>query len=130
MVKLRQLVAGNWKMNGTLASAGVLLNGLRAGAPGLSCEMLVCPPATLVSLAAHALLGSGAAVGGQDCHAKASGAHTGDISAAQLRDAGATFVILGHSERTRPVRGCMTTTHPPFAWNCRMAAASSSSQIS
>ncbi len=96
---MRQLIAGNWKMNGTLASAGVLLNGLRAGAPGLSCEMLVCPPATLVSLAAHALLGSGIAVGGQDCHAKASGAHTGDISPAQLRDAGASFVILGHSER-------------------------------
>ncbi len=96
---MRQLIAGNWKMNGTLAMAGGMLNALRGAADGLACDLLVCPPATLVSVAAHGLLGSAVAVGGQDCHAKKSGAHTGDISAAMLRDAGATHVILGHSER-------------------------------
>jgi len=96
---MRQLIAGNWKMNGSLAMAGGLVNALRTVAGGLACDLLVCPPATLVQVAAHGLLGSGVAVGGQDCHAKASGAHTGDISAAMLRDAGATHVILGHSER-------------------------------
>ena len=96
---MRQLIAGNWKMNGVLPSAGSLLNALRAGANGLSCDLLVCPPATLLTAAAQALLGSAVAVGGQDCHARPSGAHTGDISAAMLRDAGATWVILGHSER-------------------------------
>jgi triosephosphate isomerase len=74
------------------------MNALRGTGP-LGCDLLVCPPATLVSITAHGLLGSGIAVGGQDCHAKASGAHTGDISAAMLRDAGASHVILGHSER-------------------------------
>lgn len=96
---LRPLIAGNWKMNGSTAMAAGLLNRLRADGPGVPAELLVCPPATLVGLAAHALLGSGVAVGGQDCHARASGAHTGDISAPLLRDAGATHVILGHSER-------------------------------
>ncbi len=97
---MRQLIAGNWKMNGSAAMAGALVNALRAEAgKGLGCDLLVCPPATLVTIAAQALLGSEVAVGGQDCHAKASGAHTGDISAAMLRDCGATHVILGHSER-------------------------------
>jgi triosephosphate isomerase len=96
---MRALIAGNWKMNGTLASCAALLSTLCEGASGLSCDLLVCPPATLVHAAAQALAGSQIAVGGQDCHAKASGAHTGDVSAAQLRDAGATHVILGHSER-------------------------------
>jgi triosephosphate isomerase (TIM) len=97
---MRQLIAGNWKMNGSLAMAGGLVNALRAAADeGLGCDLLVCPPATLVTMAAHALLGSAVAVGGQDCHARKSGAHTGDISAAMLRDCGATQVILGHSER-------------------------------
>jgi triosephosphate isomerase len=96
---MRQLVAGNWKMNGSLVMAGPLLNALRAAAGGLACDLLVCPPATLLTIAAHALLGSPVAVGGQDCHARPSGAHTGDISAAMLRDCGATHVILGHSER-------------------------------
>ena len=98
---MRQLIAGNWKMNGSLTMAGGLANALRAAAAdgALPCDLLVCPPATLVTIAAHALLGSPVAVGGQDCHAKKSGAHTGDISAAMLRDCGATHVILGHSER-------------------------------
>ena len=95
---MRQLIAGNWKMNGSLAMANALLAALREAEP-LGCDLLVCPPATLLTIAAHALHGSPIAVGGQDCHARPSGAHTGDISAAQLRDAGATHVILGHSER-------------------------------
>lgn len=98
---MRQLIAGNWKMNGSLAMAGALLTALRSAwaEGGLACDLLVCPPATLVSIAAHGLLGSRVAVGGQDCHANSAGAHTGDISAPMLRDAGATHVILGHSER-------------------------------
>lgn len=95
----RQLVAGNWKMNGSLAEANALLGALRAGAAGLTCDLLVCPPATLLREAASLLAGSPIAVGGQDCHAKQKGAHTGDISAAMLKEAGAGFVILGHSER-------------------------------
>ena len=62
-------------------------------------EVLICPPATLISRAADAARGTGLAIGGQDCHAAESGAHTGDVAAAMLRDAGATYVILGHSER-------------------------------
>jgi triosephosphate isomerase (TIM) len=98
---MRQLIAGNWKMNGSLMMAGALANALRAasGEGRLACDLLVCPPATLLTVAAHALLGSAVAVGAQDCHPRASGAHTGDISAAMLRDCGATHVILGHSER-------------------------------
>jgi len=103
---MRQLIAGNWKMNGSRAMAAELANALRtATAEGLlsggklACDLLVCPPATLVSVVAHALLGSAVAVGGQDCHAALSGAHTGDVSAAMLRDCGATYVIVGHSER-------------------------------
>ena len=95
---MRQLIAGNWKMNGTPAMASALLAALRAAGPQ-ACDLLACPPATLLATAAQALQGSAIAVGGQDCHAKPSGAHTGDISAAMLRDAGASHVILGHSER-------------------------------
>lgn len=96
---MRQLIAGNWKMNGSLAMAAGLADALRAAAGGLACDLLVCPPATLVQAVAQGLAGSGVAVGGQDCHAKGSGAHTGDIAAAMLREVGATHVILGHSER-------------------------------
>ena len=95
---MRQLIAGNWKMNGAPAMASALLAALRAAGP-LACDLLVCPPATLLATAAQALQGSPIAVGGQDCHARPAGAHTGDISAPMLRDAGATYVILGHSER-------------------------------
>jgi triosephosphate isomerase (TIM) len=95
---LRQLVAGNWKMNGLgadLAQLEALKQGL---GPATPCDVLVCPPATLIARAAE--LGDGAfAIGAQDCHAKASGAFTGDISAEMLKDAGATSVIVGHSER-------------------------------
>jgi triosephosphate isomerase (TIM) len=96
---MRQLIAGNWKMHMLRDQAIELANGVRAGAQGLACDLLVCPPFTAVEQVARALAGSSVAVGGQDCHTAQQGAHTGDISAAMLRDAGATWVILGHSER-------------------------------
>ncbi|MFL1460858.1 triose-phosphate isomerase [Roseococcus sp. DSY-14] len=91
------LIAGNWKMHGTLSEAAALADGVRAGVAGAG--LLVCPPALHVAAVADRLRGSAVAVGGQDCHAQAKGAHTGDVSAPMLRDAGASFVILGHSER-------------------------------
>ena len=96
---MRQLIAGNWKMNGLHADGVALATAIRAGADGVGCEMLVCPPATVLAAVAEALRGSSIGVGGQDCHVKAKGAHTGDISPEMLRDAGAGWVILGHSER-------------------------------
>lgn len=102
MTKLgsRPLIAGNWKMNGLAASAGELA-AMIAEAPTVSAkvDLLICPPATLLSAFAAKAKGSPVAIGAQDCHAKASGAHTGDISAEMLIDAGATSVIVGHSER-------------------------------
>jgi len=97
---LRPLVAGNWKMNGLRSSVGELRK-IMAGAGVLSgrADLMVCPPATLVAAFAEAARGSAVAIGGQDCHAKASGAHTGDIAAEMLADAGASAVIVGHSER-------------------------------
>jgi triosephosphate isomerase (TIM) len=94
----RPLVAGNWKMNG-LAAAEAELAKIIAGAAGLRCDLMVCPPATLIVEFAAAARGSSVAVGGQDCHPEASGAHTGDIAAEMLADAGATAFIVGHSER-------------------------------
>jgi triosephosphate isomerase len=94
-----QLIAGNWKMNGTAALAEAIATPLALAADELACELLVCPPATLLAWTAQLLHGSKVAVGGQDCHAKPAGAHTGDVSALMLRDAGAAWVILGHSER-------------------------------
>lgn len=96
---MRQLIAGNWKMNGLGGDTSAICGPLRAGADGLACDLLVCPPFTRIVTAANILVGSAVAVGGQDCHVNEKGAHTGDISAAMLRDAGATWVILGHSER-------------------------------
>ena len=95
---MKKLAAGNWKMNGTTASLAEL-QALIAANPSPTCEMLVCPPATLVAAASALTQNTNLHIGGQDCHAKASGAHTGDISAAMLKDAGASHVILGHSER-------------------------------
>lgn len=98
--KRRPLIAGNWKMNGLKASLSELVAmGQGAGEIGQKADLLICPPATLVSSAVAAASGSKVAIGGQDCHPKASGAHTGDISAEMLADAGATAVIVGHSER-------------------------------
>jgi triosephosphate isomerase len=96
---MRQLIAGNWKMNMLRGPAVELASEVGSGAQGLICDLLVCPPFTVLEPVARALAGSAVAVGGQDCHTAQSGAHTGDISAAMLRDAGATWVILGHSER-------------------------------
>ena len=96
---MRQLIAGNWKMNGLLADSGTLARAVAAGAGGCSADLLLCPPATVIRPVAEALAGTAVVVGGQDCHAAASGAHTGDVSAGMLRDAGAAWVILGHSER-------------------------------
>ena len=92
----RKLAAGNWKMNGTGASLSEL-EALAAAPLPAGVDVLICPPAPLISRAA-AVAGA-IAVGGQDCHAQTSGAHTGDTSAEMLRDAGASYVILGHSER-------------------------------
>ena len=96
---MRALIAGNWKMNGLLADAERIAAPLAGAAAALPCDLLVCPPATLIATVARRLAGSAVAVGAQDCHAGHAGAHTGDLSAAMLRDAGATWVILGHSER-------------------------------
>ena len=97
----KRLIAGNWKMNGLRADGLALARELaeRAKAARLGCELLVCPPATLLVLVAEALQGSGIALGGQDCHAAPKGAFTGSISAEMLRDVGCTHAIVGHSER-------------------------------
>ncbi|MEX0365137.1 MAG: triose-phosphate isomerase, partial [Ruegeria sp.] len=92
----RTLAAGNWKMNGTpemLADLAALTTG------DTGPQILICPPAPLLTRAADVTLSSPVEIGGQDCHANASGAHTGDIAANMLKDAGATAVIVGHSER-------------------------------
>ncbi len=105
MANRTKLVAGNWKMNGLRADgqalAGELARRMRQvpDAEGLCCELLVCPPATLLATVHGLIAGSGIALGGQDCHAAPKGAFTGDLSAEMLADAGCTHVILGHSER-------------------------------
>src|ERR1700760_4174730 len=98
---IRPLIAGNWKMNGLRASMSEF-EAMIAGAAKVTgkADLLVCPPATLIAAFAVQLSGSkSVAIGGQDCHPKPSGAHTGDISAEMLADAGASAVIVGHSER-------------------------------
>lgn len=95
---IRPLVAGNWKMNGLTASAGELSK-IIAGAGAVKADLMVCPPATLVAAFAKTAQGAPVTIGGQDCHAAAAGAHTGDIAAEMLADAGARAVIVGHSER-------------------------------
>jgi triosephosphate isomerase (TIM) len=97
---IRPLIAGNWKMNGlklSTAEFDAMLAG--AGAVAGKVDLLVCPPATLIAGFADKARGSRLKVGAQDCHPKASGAHTGDISAEMLADAGASAIIVGHSER-------------------------------
>ena len=95
----RPLVAGNWKMNG-LKAAGAELAKMMEGARALpKADLIICPPFTLLVLFAGMAKGSRLAVGAQDCHAEPAGAFTGDISAEMLADAGATAVIVGHSER-------------------------------
>jgi triosephosphate isomerase len=95
---MRKLAAGNWKMNGTSASLAEI-DALIGAHPALACEVLICPPATLIAQMVWKRGKHPVAVGGQNCHAAASGAHTGDISAGMIADAGGTYVILGHSER-------------------------------
>jgi len=94
----RPVVAGNWKMHGLRSSLGELER-IMAGAWSLTANLMICPPATLIAAAAALAEGSRVVIGGQDCHAEAAGAFTGDISAEMLRDSGARAVIVGHSER-------------------------------
>jgi triosephosphate isomerase len=98
---VRPLVAGNWKMNG-LSGSLVEIDAIRqaadSGESG-SAELLICPPATLIAQAAWRIKGGELSLGAQECYTEPSGAFTGDISAAMLKDAGASYVIVGHSER-------------------------------
>lgn len=98
---IKPLVAGNWKMNGSIAGLDELRTIAHAFKSGLErkVDCIICPPATLISRAHEMLTGTPVKVGGQDCHEKDHGAHTGDISAAMLKEAGASYVIVGHSER-------------------------------
>ena len=97
---LRPLIAGNWKMNGFQQSATELASVIEGAGPlATRIDLLVCPPATLIAGFATRARNSAVAIGAQDCHAEPSGAFTGDISAEMLKDAGASAVIVGHSER-------------------------------
>ena len=98
---MKMLIAGNWKMNGVSSSVLEVqkLIGHFSGAMPSALDIAICPPATLVGLFATEFSDEGIAIGGQDCHPDASGAHTGEISAEMLADAGAAYVIVGHSER-------------------------------
>jgi triosephosphate isomerase len=100
MTERKPLVAGNWKMNGLRADGLALARRVatRAREPH-RCELLICPPATLLSTVGGALAGSDVALGGQDCHSEPKGAFTGSISAEMLKDCGCTHAIVGHSER-------------------------------
>ncbi len=98
----RPLVAGNWKMNGLREDGVALARAIaesRRAAGEVRCEVLICPPATLLQAVADAIAGSAVVLGAQDCHAEAGGAHTGDVSAEMLADLGCRYVIVGHSER-------------------------------
>jgi triosephosphate isomerase len=112
---MRQLIAGNWKMNGLTTAAAALAEALAEAAPGLPCEMLVCPPFTQIAAVAARLRAAPVAVGGQTCHVDPAGAHTGDISADMLADLGCAYVILGHSERRQ-------NHHETDALVCKKAA--------
>jgi len=98
MSSRRKIAAGNWKMNG-LRQALSEVEALHDSNPAPECEVVICPPATLIRSMAKRCAEMAINVGGQDCHENSSGAHTGDISAEMLADTGATHVILGHSER-------------------------------
>ena len=105
MANRTKLIAGNWKMNGrradgvALAAAVAELARAGNGEEAPRCELLICPPATLLAEVSAVIAGSGVSLGGQDCHPAPSGAFTGDVSAEMLADAGCSHVILGHSER-------------------------------
>lgn len=99
---IKPLVAGNWKMNG-ISQSVTEINTLKANTTNNNhsnnCEILICPPATLITAFAHILADSPIEIGGQNCHHAEKGAHTGDISAEMIKDCGANYVITGHSER-------------------------------
>lgn len=97
--RMTKLIVGNWKMNGRTEAAASLAHALVAGADGLEAKLVVCPPATQLAAVGAIVAGSPVGLGGQDCAAEAEGAHTGDIAAVMLTDLGASYVILGHSER-------------------------------
>ncbi len=115
----RKLVAGNWKMNG-LRDASSVIDAIAAAHRSPACDVLICPPATLIS---H-LAGRGLAIGAQDCHPASEGAHTGDLSAEMLRDAGAEAVIVGHSERRadRHESDALVAAKAAAAWRAGMMA--------
>ncbi len=120
--KVRPLVAGNWKMNGLrahLAEAELLKSELAKAGTAVGCDVMICPPATLISALAAAVAGSAVRVGGQDCHGRPSGAHTGDIAAEMLKDAGAEAVIVGHSERRTDHRETDAMVRDKYAAACR-----------
>ena len=94
----RKIAAGNWKMNGTSAALAELEK-MATGLPEAAPEVVICPPAPLLFRAVEKVRGTGISIGAQDCHMQASGAFTGDVSADMIADTGATFVIVGHSER-------------------------------
>lgn len=96
---MRQIVAGNWKMNGSAELARRIGSRLAATGATLPCRLIVCPPATLIQALGMALAGAPVELGGQDCHAESCGPHTGDLAAPMLKEAGARWVIVGHSER-------------------------------
>ncbi|SEA11546.1 triose-phosphate isomerase [Rubrimonas cliftonensis] len=119
----RKLIAGNWKMNG-LRAAVAELDDVLDDAAGAACDLMLCPPATLVPVFASRAAGSPLVIGGQDCHARATGAHTGDIAAEMLADAGAKAVIVGHSER-RADHGendALVREKAEAAWRARLTA--------
>ncbi|MBL0930832.1 MAG: triose-phosphate isomerase [Alphaproteobacteria bacterium] len=95
----RVLIAGNWKMNGRLSEATALAQAVAKGAKAGGAELLVCPPFPVLASVKGVLSSAPVALGAQDCHAKVSGAHTGDVAAEMLRDVGCAYVIVGHSER-------------------------------
>jgi triosephosphate isomerase len=121
---MRQLIAGNWKMNGTGASLVEIEAVARTVVGGkVACDVLICPPATLIAPAVAAA-DDRVQIGGQDCHAEVSGAFTGDISAEMLKDAGASAVIVGHSER-RQYHGetdAMVAAKAKAAWRAGLLA--------
>ncbi len=95
----RKLIVANWKMNELRAEAESLATSVALHAPKCGADIVICPPFTVLTVVGQDLAGSPVALGGQDCHPEEKGAFTGDISARMLRDVGASFVIVGHSER-------------------------------
>ena len=120
---MQKLAAGNWKMNGLSASLAEI-DTLASAHPAPGCEVLICPPATLLSRMAERAAGTSIRIGGQDCHPNISGAHTGDISAEMIADAGGDFVIVGHSERRSDYgeSDALIRTKAEAAWRAGLTA--------